>query len=298
MTGSGAVDYMVPDGEGSTRDLVDTSGHIQFRYAFDAYGTLLGATLGVLNQPASRILYTGQQFDPILGQDYLRARYYATTSGRFGQMDQLMGSIVTPLTLNKYVYAANDPTNMADPSGKEFGSLGEILVNIGIRVAMFAVNTARIVASAARAFIAFLRVAVQVMWTGMRLAISAARQGIVWAKDFLSRLITKGLTIKSPTTGGWRFRLFVRTGAPGRPSFTIMSFKNILRIEAHPIRASWPWWVFYPHMHFDAIASIAGWHVGLIETLALAFAVYELAQWLYHAWAGEPVPPDGASDDQ
>src|SRR5262249_682463 len=126
---SGATSYLMVDAQGSTRQLTDSSGTITARFAFDAYGNLLYVTVGVLNQPAKKILYTGQQFDPVLLQYYLRARFYASAVGRFTQMDGKPGRIENPQTLNRFAYVKSDPINFIDPSGHEFWSaLGTLIV--------------------------------------------------------------------------------------------------------------------------------------------------------------------------
>jgi RHS repeat-associated protein len=120
--GSGATSYLMLDGQASTRLVVDGTGSILNRYSYDAFGNVLGQSLGVLNLPATSLLYTGQQFDPGLAQYYLRARYYDPRTGRFGGRDSVSGNLQLPLTLNKYAYALQDPANLADPSGLSWSS--------------------------------------------------------------------------------------------------------------------------------------------------------------------------------
>jgi hypothetical protein len=48
---------------------------------------------------------------------YLRARYYRPELGRFWTMDTHEGNPSDPLSLHKYLYAANNPVNLIDPSG-------------------------------------------------------------------------------------------------------------------------------------------------------------------------------------
>ena len=119
QTDSNGTRYFMPDAQGSTRQLVDASGNIVARFAYDAYGNALGTQLGVVNPPPARILYVNQQFDTGLGYYYNRARCYATSTGRFTSMDSSPGRPVTPVTLHKYIYANADPTNGIDPSGNE-----------------------------------------------------------------------------------------------------------------------------------------------------------------------------------
>jgi RHS repeat-associated protein len=53
--------------------------------------------------------YTGEQNDPT-GLEYLRARYYDASTGRFLSQDPV------PL-LQRYAYANDNPANLVDPSG-------------------------------------------------------------------------------------------------------------------------------------------------------------------------------------
>jgi len=111
---SGSVRYFSYDGHGSTRLLTDASGAVTDTYLYDAYGTLLTSTGSTPNN----YLYCGEQFDPDLGMYYLRARYYQPQTGRFWTMDSWEGTQTDPLSLHKYLYAADDPVNMVDPSGQ------------------------------------------------------------------------------------------------------------------------------------------------------------------------------------
>jgi len=48
---------------------------------------------------------------------YLRARYYDPAVGRFLGRDPLIGFMTSPQSLNRYVYALNNPILLADPLG-------------------------------------------------------------------------------------------------------------------------------------------------------------------------------------
>ncbi len=66
----------------------------------------------------NRILYTGQQYDQISGQYYLRARFYNPVVGKFLQEDVYRGD-----GLNLYAYCKNNPVIYYDPSGFAFNYL-------------------------------------------------------------------------------------------------------------------------------------------------------------------------------
>jgi RHS repeat-associated protein len=133
--GSGATNILLPDGQGSTRLLTDIVGAILARYAYDAYGNVLGTTLGVANPPLTSILFSNQQFDSSLQEVYLRGRYLRPTSGEFTQFDDVTGHLNQPLTLNKYIYCTSDPINQVDPGGHD--PIGDLVVNIAVRMQAF-----------------------------------------------------------------------------------------------------------------------------------------------------------------
>jgi RHS repeat-associated protein len=96
---AGVVIYLLPDGLGSTRLVADASGNVTTRFAYDAFGVVLGTSLGVLNVPVTRILFVGQQFDPALLQYNLRARLYNPANGRFQTFDPFRGDRFFPITV-------------------------------------------------------------------------------------------------------------------------------------------------------------------------------------------------------
>jgi RHS repeat-associated protein len=132
QTDSNGTRYFMVDGQGSTRQIVDSAGAIVAREAYDAYGNIIGPQVGVVNLPLTKILYVGQQFDPALGQYYMRARYYATWAGRFTSMDTFAGSARNPLSMHKYVYASANPVMYLDPSGHDDFSVTGLLATAGI----------------------------------------------------------------------------------------------------------------------------------------------------------------------
>jgi RHS repeat-associated protein len=127
ITGAEVTSYLMPDGQGSTRLVADASGTVTARVAYDAYGTVLGTTYGATNVPVTKMLYTGQQIDVGLQQEYNRARYYVTGIGRFSKQDSIEGGkFASPLSLQKYIYANVDPVNRVDPSGHDSSLISTI----------------------------------------------------------------------------------------------------------------------------------------------------------------------------
>ena len=102
--------YYHKDEQLSTALVIGGQGEIRNSYQYDAFGMSLGTTEKLNN----RIRYTGQQYDDVTGQYYLRARYYNPVAGRFMQEDVYQGD-----GLNLYAYCGNNPVVYDDPSGYE-----------------------------------------------------------------------------------------------------------------------------------------------------------------------------------
>ena len=66
---------------GSTLFLLDYNHEIQKTYRYDAFGNILQETGDIPN----RLTYTGQMYDGVISQYYLRARFYNPSTGRFLQ---------------------------------------------------------------------------------------------------------------------------------------------------------------------------------------------------------------------
>jgi RHS repeat-associated protein len=108
------------DGLGSTRALTDINGLLTDAYAYEAFGEIIKQ----LGNTQNSYLFAGEQRDPNLGLDYLRARYYDPKIGRFVTRDTFEGALLIPISLNKYLYANANPIKYIDSSGN-FSSLAE-----------------------------------------------------------------------------------------------------------------------------------------------------------------------------
>ena len=127
-TGTPSVQYLLYDGHGSTRQLVDGSQAILDSFSYDAYGVMLGGNPST--PAATNLLYSGEQFDTNTQQYYLRARYYDQNNGRFNRIDPYAGNSSDPQSLHKYLYCHNNPINNIDPTG--MFSITNVAINIAI----------------------------------------------------------------------------------------------------------------------------------------------------------------------
>jgi RHS repeat-associated protein len=115
INGQKTTHYYTYDGHGSTRVLLDVAGVILQLYVFDAYGNAIGFDPAVA---LTEFLYSGDQFDSKIGQQYLRDRYYDPVTGRFNRLDPFFGNIFDPQSFHKYLYAHSDPMTYSDPTGQ------------------------------------------------------------------------------------------------------------------------------------------------------------------------------------
>lgn len=93
------------NGHGDVTALTDASGTVAASYYYDAFGTELESS-GEADNP---FRYAGYEFDEETGLYYLKSRFYDTAIARFVQEDTYRGTQNDPLSLNLYVYCANNP---------------------------------------------------------------------------------------------------------------------------------------------------------------------------------------------
>ena len=114
MDAVGNVQYYHFDSRGSTIGLTAADGHLTEAYAYDPFGRPRKATVS-----ENRFRYLGRHgvMDEFNGLDYIRARYYSTRRGRFISKDPTTGNDSDGQSLNRYVYALNNPVRLIDISG-------------------------------------------------------------------------------------------------------------------------------------------------------------------------------------
>ncbi|MDP4093472.1 MAG: RHS repeat-associated core domain-containing protein [Bacillota bacterium] len=113
--GTGSSDYYLHNAHGDVTNVVDNNGSILNSYSYDAFGNTVSSS----EKTANRFMYSGEQFDKIAGQYYLRARNYDPATGRFVTEDSYKGTLNSILSLNLYTYCLNNPILFLDPSGHE-----------------------------------------------------------------------------------------------------------------------------------------------------------------------------------
>jgi len=129
-----STSYLLYDGHGSTRLLTSDTGSISARYNYDAYGKNLFSA-NATTPSATDMLYSGEQFDPNLQMQYLRARYYEQNNGRFNRLDPFSGNNYDPQSLHKYAYTHCNTVSGIDPSGEM-----TLLLTVSVIVAIVAIS--------------------------------------------------------------------------------------------------------------------------------------------------------------
>ena len=102
--------YYLPDALGSVRHTVDGVGAVVSAREWSPYGVEVGSAQA---GPS----YTGEWWDAAVGLQYLRARWYDVSVGRFTRRDPISGFPDRPQTFQAFVYAHDNPINLTDHSG-------------------------------------------------------------------------------------------------------------------------------------------------------------------------------------
>jgi RHS repeat-associated protein len=102
------------NGRGDVVKSMQLGGSTSESYQFDAFGNNTSDATYTIPNP---FLYSGEYTDSETGKQYLRARYYDPTTGRFTQEDTNMGSDDNQFSLNLYTYCEQNPVMYMDPSG-------------------------------------------------------------------------------------------------------------------------------------------------------------------------------------
>jgi RHS repeat-associated protein len=130
--GSGGTRFYHPD-RLSSRMITDSTGTVK--------GTLdnvpFGEDAGTGSGESEKHRFTSYERDTESGSDYAINRQYSSSTGRFNRPDPVAGSIADPQSLNRYVYAQNDPVDLVDPLGlvvyycpPQYSSCATVTVNV------------------------------------------------------------------------------------------------------------------------------------------------------------------------
>ncbi len=104
------------DGLGSVTEVVDSNENTQNSYRYEAWGQVKSSSENVTN-PYRYVGAYGVHWDSEPGLHFMQARYYAANVGRFITVDPMPGAPQDPASLHRYLYVANNPAVLTDPTG-------------------------------------------------------------------------------------------------------------------------------------------------------------------------------------
>ncbi len=145
--------YYLTDDQNSVIATTDHDGDDVIRYLYEPYGQTIrswtdpdagtssndGAQNATLTTPTvdhNPYRYVSGYTDPDTGLIKFGTRYYTPNLATWTQPDPKNGKMAQPLTMNAYLYAADNPVNKSDPSGRYWGEgfvegVGDVAAGLG-----------------------------------------------------------------------------------------------------------------------------------------------------------------------
>ena len=113
---SGDIRYLLSDGLGSVRHIVDDTANLVSYREYDPYGNPLVSTFQRSNAQ-SFFAFTGEWWEDEVDLLYLRARWYLPETGTFLSKDKWEGTSIQSMSMNGWSYVQGNPIIYVDPSG-------------------------------------------------------------------------------------------------------------------------------------------------------------------------------------
>jgi len=114
--------YYHLDHLGTPRVLMDNVGQVISKHHYMPYGEEMPSAI---QSSTNKRQFTGHERDPEDGLDYMLARYYSSSLGRFMVVDPIGATLGVPQSLNRYSYVRNNPLGFTDPQGLVANSIGD-----------------------------------------------------------------------------------------------------------------------------------------------------------------------------
>jgi len=109
--------FALTDWLGSKRMELSVTGASTVTVGEQCTSLPFGDGLNCTGSDVNQLHFTGKERDAESGSDYFGARYLSSSMGRFMSPDPLGGKLANPQSLNRYVYALNNPLVNTDPTG-------------------------------------------------------------------------------------------------------------------------------------------------------------------------------------
>src|SRR5699024_7193972 len=124
VSGTATTQYLVHDAQGSPAALLNASGALIYRYAFNAWGELVNPATGIGTDPnaaakqaALTLGYTGHEMLWKAGLVHTLARLYNPHIGRWLSPDPTVPHPLSGQSWNRYSYVLHNPHTFVDPLG-------------------------------------------------------------------------------------------------------------------------------------------------------------------------------------
>jgi RHS repeat-associated protein len=113
-------------GDGTNKKVVGTNRHGDVAWLMGPTGTVtdsrvwtpFGETAGATGTTNPTVGFQGDITDATTGNIWMGARWYQPSTDNFTARDTVFGTLDTPVSLNRYTYANNDPIEFFDPDGR------------------------------------------------------------------------------------------------------------------------------------------------------------------------------------
>lgn len=106
------TNYYHEDALGSERMMTSVDGYPVWKGTYLPFGDEFNPQM-----TANNYKFAGMEQDSESGLGHTQFRQYGSTIGRWMTPDALGGDITNPQSLNRYVYALDNPCTLADPAG-------------------------------------------------------------------------------------------------------------------------------------------------------------------------------------
>jgi RHS repeat-associated protein len=104
------------DIRGSTTNIIRPDGSMVSGYVYDEFGNQIKTGDEDFLNDAT---YTGAIYDSETELQYMNARYYDSSSGRFISQDSYPSNLTNPQNQHLYAYIANNPIIFIEPTGHQ-----------------------------------------------------------------------------------------------------------------------------------------------------------------------------------